>query len=311
MPGIRPLASAEIALIARELDGRLAGAYFKSFYELGVGAFLVTFSKDRKELAVFASIGRSVHLTEFREEKKEATRFASMVRRLLDGSRMEKAEQHGADRILVLSFAGKKNASIIFEMFGKGNVVVLNGEGIVELAYRNVSFSDRSVRKGALYKFPVQRGKTSVYADAEKALEHPKPVLYEKGGEPMDFAIEPVEKYEQDKEARAVRFDSLSTLLDSLYLGERGSEKDEKKMKKAEEIRKSIGKLKEQMKENEAEAADCRNAANAIFSNMNELNQLLERARKLKPKEARELEGINGIRVKRVDAKKKSVSVEL
>jgi predicted ribosome quality control (RQC) complex YloA/Tae2 family protein len=309
VPGIRPLSAEEIALIASELRDGLLDAYFKSFYELGGGSFLMTFSRERKERAVFVSLGRSVHLTEFREEKKEPTRFTAGVRKALDACRLTGIERHGTDRILVMEFGGRRNVSVVLEMFGKGNMVLVDDKGLVELAYRSVSFSDRSVRKGMLYSFPAQRGRAG--AGAGGAPEHPEPVLYVKDGKPLGFGIGPVQEYEREDGTSKRRFGSLSGLLDSLYLEERSSGRDEGKARQAEELGKSLEKLRAQMKENEADARECREAANAIFGRMHELNQLLAQARKLKPKEAGELGSESGIRVKKVDAKKKSITVEL
>ncbi len=311
MPGIRPLSSIEIALMARELSGALQHAYFKSFYDLGSENFLITFSRERRELAAFVSPGRSIHLTEFREGKKGVTQFAAAVRKALDACRLRDVLQHGEDRILVLEFEGRRSIIMVLEMFGKGNIVLVDDKGLVELAYRSVSFSDRSLRKGMLYSFPAQRGRTGAYQDAAKALEHPEPALYQKSGKLLDFTIEALEKYEHDRDANKVRFETLSKLLDNVYLAERSSGRDEAKIREAEELRKSVGKLREQIRENEKEAAEYRNAANAIFGKMNELNLLLAEAKKLRPKDAKELGGAGSIRVKSVDAKKKSVRVEL
>ncbi len=307
MPGIRPLSSTEIALIARELGGALQDAYFKSFYELDGGSFLMTFSRERKERAVFVSLGRSAHLTEFREGKKEPTHFATSVRKALDACRLRKIEQHGTDRILVMEFGGRRNVSVVLEMFGKGNIVLVDDRGLVELAYRSVSFSDRSLRKGMLYSFPALRGR----AGGGGVPERPESVLYVRDGEPLGFGIGPVQEYEQDGGISKERFESMSKLLDSLYLEERSSGKDEEKARQAEELGKSLEKLRTQIKENEREAKECREAANAIFGRMHELNRLLAQARKMKAKEAGDLEGVPDIRVKKVDAKKKSVTVEL
>jgi predicted ribosome quality control (RQC) complex YloA/Tae2 family protein len=278
---IRALSSAELGLIAKEL-GVLVSSYFKNFYELKDGSFLITFSKERKESAVYISLAKTINLTEFREKSEAPTEFALSVRKRLEGSRVESVEQHESDRILVIGFSGKEQRKMIVEMFDRGNLLLLNNQNIIELVYSSRSFKERSMRKSMVYVFPQQRGKKSPDADLERL-----------------------------REVESGKFASLSKLLDSLYLEERSTEVSAEKSREVEELQKSIEKLRKQAEEMKLKGEECKKAANRIFERMNELNSLIAHVGKIKPKDADELRGFGNINVKSIDAKRKTMKVEL
>lgn len=308
MPGkIRALSSKELGAIVKEL-GVLVSSYFKNFYELSEGSFLITFSKERKEIAVYVNLARTVNLTEFKEKSEAPTEFALALRKKLEGGRVESVEQHGSDRILVINFSGRDASRLIIEMFDKGNLLFVNKENLIELVYRSRSFKERSLRKSMVYVFPLQRGRAIPGHERESSEE---PRIYEKNGVYVDFAMAPMPEYEQDPEIRARKFATLSALLDSLYLDERSSEVSPEKIREIEELRKSIEKLRKQAEENRTNSDEYRKAANRIFERMGEINLLISQVSKSKARSADELKGLGNINVKRVDAKRKTMMVEL
>jgi predicted ribosome quality control (RQC) complex YloA/Tae2 family protein len=277
---IRALSSIELGIIAKELEV-LVSSYFKNFYELEENSFLLTFSKERREIAVYVNLARTVNLTEFKERTHAPTEFALAVRKKLESNRVESVMQHDSDRILVIAFSGKEKRRMIIEMFDRGNLLLLNKDGIIELAYRNRSFRERSVRRGVAYSFPQQRG--SVHRQAES---------------------------EMLKEVESGKFASLSALLDSLYLEERRTQTNPEKSREAEELRKSIEKLRKQIEEMKSKEDEYKRIASRIFERMGEVNELLAQVKKSRAKSAEEL-GATNIKVKRLDAKKKTVTIEL
>ncbi|MDE1873737.1 MAG: NFACT family protein [Candidatus Micrarchaeota archaeon] len=281
MPGkIRPLSSQELGVIAKEL-GILEGSHFKSFYELREGSFLITFSKERRETAVYVNLASTVNITEFKERDTKPTEFALSLRKRLDGSRVEGVEQHGSDRILVIGFGGKEEKRLIIEMFGRGNLLLLDKDGVIEQVYAGRDFSERSVKRGALYAFPQQRGRPAPGSKSER--------LAEVGG----------------------RYQTLSALLDSEYMQERSSEENPEKARELEELGASVEKLKRQIDEMREKGKEYKEVANGIFARMREINELLEAAKKSKARSADGLQGVGNIKVKRLDAKRKTVTIEL
>ncbi len=278
---IRALSSAELQVIAGEL-GVLVSSYFKNFYELGDGAFLLTFSKERKEVAVYVNLANTINLTEFRERVTAPTEFALAARKKLDGSRVETVEQHGSDRIIVIWFAGREKRRLIIEMFGGGNLLIVNSEGKIEQVYSGRDFKERSVKKGAQYAYPQQHGKPATEAVSDRM-----------------------------KEVGEGRFKTLSALMDSLYAEERSVAESPEKARELAELAASVDKLRKQVIEMSEKGEEYKKVANAIYAHLHEINETLEGVRKSKARSAEELQARGGIKVKKLDAKKKSITIEL
>lgn len=83
--------------------------------------------------------------------------FAQRVRGQLQGLRIAAIEQHGSDRILVVRLEGRRSYTLVLELFGKGNLVVLDDAGIIRNVFSTESYGSRQVRPGASYVFPPER----------------------------------------------------------------------------------------------------------------------------------------------------------
>ncbi|MFT4307835.1 MAG: NFACT family protein [Candidatus Woesearchaeota archaeon] len=80
--------------------------------------------------------------------------FAQRVRGQLQGLRITALKQHGRDRIVVMELEGAKRMTLVFELFAKGNIVVLDEHGVIRNVFVRESFGSRNVRPGVAYVFP-------------------------------------------------------------------------------------------------------------------------------------------------------------
>ena len=151
---MRDISGIELNVAVSELRYALEDLFFKSFYELGDGAFLLALSKGSKEVDVYIRLNKTVNETTFKEQSTSPTQFAQNVRKALGGMRVKGIQQHAFDRIIAIDMEGKEKKKLIIELFGKGNLLIVKYDNLTELAYRNVSFKDRSARKNMLYGFP-------------------------------------------------------------------------------------------------------------------------------------------------------------
>ncbi len=151
---MREIASIEIHLLVKELSASLDGAFFRKFYDLGDGSFKLQLSKDRRNRLLYCSLLKTFNETEFSEEAESASNFAIAVRKRLDGTRLKSITQHGSDRIIVMAFEGREKHNLIFEMFGKGNLVVTGASGKIELVYKPLRQKERELLPNRQYLFP-------------------------------------------------------------------------------------------------------------------------------------------------------------
>lgn len=149
------LTGIEVRTIAEYLS-QITGSHLKNFYQVGE-FFTMSFSQgigDRRELVILP--GKSIFLTDRRVEKPEVpSRFAMAVRRRIKGSKLVEVSQIGMERVLSLLFSSEKGKfSVNIELFGRGNLVVTDENGIIELASSYRKFKDRDVERGKPYFVP-------------------------------------------------------------------------------------------------------------------------------------------------------------
>lgn len=166
---MRGIAAIEVSAIVNELRDKFAGSYFKSFFELKDGVFLLVLNRERKPFNIYINLTKAVNETAFKEKADAPKQFTLGIRKRLEGMRVTRMSQHESDRIIVVDLEGRDSEMrLIIEMFDKGNLLLVNKQGLVEIAYASRSFRDRSVRRGALYAFPSSEALSLEEASAER-----------------------------------------------------------------------------------------------------------------------------------------------
>ncbi len=153
---LRELMSVEINVLVKELKESIEGSYLKKFYDIGDGAFRFLFHGN-DNVQVFCKLNVAFDRTLFSEEVGEATPFAMSIRKRVENAKVSGIRQHGLDRIIEIEFTDR-GKSLIIEMFGKGNMLLVDRENRIETCYKNVNYRERKVRPGELYAFPSTKG---------------------------------------------------------------------------------------------------------------------------------------------------------
>ncbi len=102
--------------------------------------------------------GRRIHITRFpREAPRLPSSFAMLLRKHLEGFRLEKVEQHDFDRVVILTFRGYREGEerlyrVVGELFSKGNVILCDEEFRIIMPLKSGIF-----RAGETYRFPETR----------------------------------------------------------------------------------------------------------------------------------------------------------
>ena len=367
---MREITSIELNLLVRELRDKIIGSRLRKFYDLGNDSFRFVFYKENNIL-IYLMLGKTINETNFSEEAGEATSFALSIRKRVLNSRLTDFRQLGMDRILLFGFTHPEEYSLIIEMFGEGNFIIVNKHGIIESCYRNTSHKGREVRSGKKYEIPANEGITfenidkdyisKAVAEAGKSesklisalssvlnigpiylediilrakldpkgsasegvgklenalneffenIREPKPRVYLKEGEPYDYSILPLLKYE-DMEFR--EYESISMLLEDLYFNERKKVED-KGARKRKELEASIAKQREALTELQKSGERYSLIGKKIFERMNEINILISYINSNRRATLDELNGVAqayGIKIESIDLAKKEVKVKI
>ncbi len=140
------------ALVAEWQD--LVGGYVDKAYQKDDEVIVRINVPGRDRAELYSKSGQWLCLHEVEDKPEAPPAFAQTLRRLLDNARITAVEQRGFDRIAVFTVdRGGEALRIVFELFGKGNLVVVKGDTTVAcLSYQ--TYKDRAVRPDEPYAFP-------------------------------------------------------------------------------------------------------------------------------------------------------------
>ncbi|MEF8858515.1 MAG: ribosome rescue protein RqcH [Halolamina sp.] len=159
----RELSSVDLAALATELS-RYEGAKLDKAYlydEDLVRLKLRDFDRGRVELLLEVGEKKRAHVADPKRVPDAPGRppeFAMMLRGRIESADLVSVEQYEFDRILVFEFERPdQNTTLVVELFGDGNVAVLDGNGEVVRSLETVRLKSRTVAPGSPYDFPQSR----------------------------------------------------------------------------------------------------------------------------------------------------------
>ena len=159
----RELTSVDLAALAGEL-GRYEGAGVDKAYLYDDGLLRLKcrhYERGRVELLVDVGDTKHARIADADNVPPAPERppnFAMMLRNRLAGSELAGVEQFEFDRIIQLHFERDDDSTtIVAELFGDGNVAVLDGAGDVVDCLDTVRLKSRTVAPGSHYEFPDAR----------------------------------------------------------------------------------------------------------------------------------------------------------
>ncbi|MBW9223689.1 NFACT family protein [Methanothermococcus sp. SCGC AD-155-E23] len=115
-----------------------------------------------KEIAIGIGTYKYITLTEYEREKpRNPPSFAMLLRKYLKNTRIVNVEQHNFDRIVKITFQWKDSIyKLIVELFGEGNVILLDSEDRIILPLKMERWSSREILPKEIYRYPPQRDLT-------------------------------------------------------------------------------------------------------------------------------------------------------
>lgn len=154
----KEMSSFDVRSVVTELAG-LEGAHMDKIYHWGAGNVLFRINVQgtgKKEL--FFKDKKWLYCPAVKPETPTLpTSFASFLRKYLDNARVNGVRQIGFDRIVEMSLSkADGDYSLIFEMFGGGNVLLVKDGTILNCLIQK-TWRDRKTRPGEPYLMPKSR----------------------------------------------------------------------------------------------------------------------------------------------------------
>jgi predicted ribosome quality control (RQC) complex YloA/Tae2 family protein len=159
----RELTSVDIAALVTELRGYVGAKVDKAYlYDDDLLRLRMRdFDRGRVELLLEVGDVKRAHVAtpeNVPEAPGRPPNFAMMLRNRLSGADLANVEQFEFDRILVFEFErDDANTKIVVELFGDGNLAVLDENDEVVQSLETVRLKSRTVAPGSQYEFPQSR----------------------------------------------------------------------------------------------------------------------------------------------------------
>ncbi|PCN51020.1 hypothetical protein B6U99_01410 [Candidatus Geothermarchaeota archaeon ex4572_27] len=151
------------AIMLRGIIGYLRGLgprYVKRVRSSIAGALVLTLSCEGGDIDIFVHPRRSVFAPTYRvSERTPLSGRRIRLRSLVENARVLGIEQPGMERAVVFRLAqGGRGLNLVFELFGRGNVMVADESWRVEYVDEPLEARGRKVVEGERYQPPAPRG---------------------------------------------------------------------------------------------------------------------------------------------------------
>ena len=151
------MTNVDVAALAAELAPLVVGARLDRAYQPGKETILLRLRrKGTGRVDLLFELGKFVTATARPPENPDKpSMVAQILRTALENSRVNAFRQVGFDRILRMDLErGDGVRSLVLELFGDGNLVLLDAADTIELPMRAGVFAARRVKKGEVYVLP-------------------------------------------------------------------------------------------------------------------------------------------------------------
>ena len=154
------MSNVDIRLILPELREVAEGAFIKNIYQYRDIFTLKIYKPGGGTSQLLIQPSHRIHLTEYaRKAPKVPPKFCTVLRKYLRDKRIVSVKQHELDRIIIIEIGDEESSyKLVVELFGNGNLLLLDPKDIIFVAMRYKKMRDRDIMPKALYEFPPRRG---------------------------------------------------------------------------------------------------------------------------------------------------------
>jgi predicted ribosome quality control (RQC) complex YloA/Tae2 family protein len=154
------MSNVDIRLILPELREVAEGAFIKNVYQYGDIFSLKLYKPGGGTSQLLIQPSHRIHLTEYaRKAPRVPPKFCTVLRKYLRDKRVVSVKQHELDRIVVIEIGDEESSyKLVAELFGNGNLLLLDPEDVIFVAMRYKKMRDRDIMPKAMYEFPPPRG---------------------------------------------------------------------------------------------------------------------------------------------------------
>ncbi|MEJ2241613.1 MAG: NFACT family protein, partial [Candidatus Bathyarchaeota archaeon] len=156
------LTSFDIAAALNEINQLVEGTYVTKIYQIDIKTILLKLRKpNQPKLQLLIEAGKRLHLTSYAHETpKRPSTFCMSLRKYLNNSIVKTVRQHEFERIVTFQLGTRQgNFKLVSELFGGGNIILVNPEGMILQAMTYKRMRDRNIIRNESFQHPPPIGR--------------------------------------------------------------------------------------------------------------------------------------------------------
>jgi predicted ribosome quality control (RQC) complex YloA/Tae2 family protein len=168
------MTSFDVAAATHEINEQAKGAHVSKIYQIGTQTLLLKLRKpNQPRLQLLIEAGKRLHLTSYvHETPKKPSAFCMSLRKHLDNGVVKEVRQHEFERIAVTEIATRQgDYQLVSELFGGGNVILVDPEGKILQAMTYKRMRDRNILRGEPFQQPPARGRNPLKLENQDLRE--------------------------------------------------------------------------------------------------------------------------------------------
>ena len=168
------MTSFDVAAVTQELNGLVSDAHIAKIYQIGPRTLLFKLRKsDQPRLHLLIEARKRLHLTSYiHETPKKPSAFCMSLRKYLDNGVVKEVQQHEFERIAIMEIGTRQgDFQLVSELFGGGNVILVDPEGKILQAMTYKRMRDRNILRSEIFQHPPARGRNPLKLSPQDFLE--------------------------------------------------------------------------------------------------------------------------------------------
>ena len=159
------MTSFDIAALTPELNRLIKDARIDNIYQINPLTLLLKLRRpNQPKLHLLIEAGKRLHLTSYvlKKPQKPPT-FCMALRKYLRNGKIKGIRQHEFERIITMEVSKKEgNFQLISELFGDGNIILVDPENSILQALTYRRMRDRNVLRGEVFQHPPSSGRNPI-----------------------------------------------------------------------------------------------------------------------------------------------------
>jgi len=149
------MTSFDIAAVVYELNQAIKDARIENIYQLSRSMLLLRLHKiNQPTMQLLIEAGKRTHLTTYVLEKPfKPPAFCMVLRKYLRNGKITEVQQHEFERTITFKIMTRDGVfQLIIELFGEGNIILTNQQGIIVAAQTYKRMRDRNILRNETFQ---------------------------------------------------------------------------------------------------------------------------------------------------------------